>query len=543
MAQWNTPTQSFNNKDTEVAGRNDFIAFVQADHYGELAPWHPEFTSKNRLKTSVSETIIWSTFERYPDTDVWASALTGTGVAYINNDAAAPELFDPDAPAGNVILEKSVVMRVENPGDKVVRQTKRIVPYFPGKAQQLSLALNLGGHVANTRQRVGLFDENNGFYFECDGGQYSCVVRKNGVDTVRVETVNWNGDRLNGSGKSGITLDPTAQQLLAIEYEWYGTGAIRFGFVIDNEFHTIHTVNNANEVNGTWSKTPNLPVRLEMEALAGYGIYTASDISANAAANTITTAGSVDFSKVTGSTVTISGSANIDGTYTVVSSDATTITIDPGVLALPSDETAGASITVTENNKYATITQASTAITTEGQSEEGGVLNTAITGVNYGTNPPTVNMGFNNMPVAHTFYPILSIKLKDIALDSYVSPKNFQLWNHSDSHMTYVIVKNPTTLANATYAISDDDWVGAEVDQAADNVNFTADQVIFSGHIKSSDVPIEIPQDSLIQLGRKFANPGSPDFANLESDVLTICAAAMAANVTAYASITWTEQP
>lgn len=465
MAQWNTPTQSFNNKDSEVAGRNDFLAFVQADHYGALAPWNPEFTSKNRLKVSVSETVIWSTFERYPDTDVWATATTANGVAYINNDAAAPELFDPDAPAGNVILEKSVVMRVDTAGDKVVRQTKRVVPYFPGKAQQLSLALNLGGHVANTRQRIGLFDENNGFYFECDGGQYNCVVRKNGVETVSVATANWNGDRLNGSGKSGITLDPTAQQLLAIEYEWYGTGAIRFGFVIGNEFHTIHTVKNANEVGGTWSKTPNLPVRLELEALPGY-------------------AGGDAF-----------------------------------------------------------LTQASTAVTTEGKSEEGGVLNTALTGVNYGTNPPTVNMGFNNMPVAQTFYPIVSIRLKDIALDSYVSPKNFQLWNHSDAHMTYVIVKNPTSLANATYAISDDDWVGAEIDQAADAVNFTADQVIFSGHIKNSDVPIEIPQDSLIQLGRKFANPVSPDFANLESDVLTICAAAMAANVSTYASITWTEQP
>lgn len=77
----------------------------------------------------------------------------------------------------------------------------------------------------------------------------------------------------------------------------------------------------------------------------------ASDISADASANTITTAGAVDFSVFTaGRTVTITGSANINGTYTVVSSNSTTIEIDPGVLALPSDETAGAAISIQENS-------------------------------------------------------------------------------------------------------------------------------------------------------------------------------------------------
>ena len=465
MAQWNTTTQSFNNKDSDIPGRRDFNSYVQADHYGELAPWHPEFTSKNRLKTSNSTTVFWSTFDRYPDTDVWATATVAGGTAYINNDAVDPTTFDPDNPAGNVILEKSVVLRVDTAGDKVVRQTKRIIPYFPGKAQQVSMAMNLSGHVANTRQRVGIFDENNGAYFECDGGEYFCVIRKNGVETVRVAQTNWNGDRLNGSGKTGINLNPTKQQLLAIEYEWYGAGAVQFGFVIDNELQTIHTVYNANVVNGTWSQTPNLPIRLELEALGGY---------------------------------------------------------------------AG-------GNAY--LYQSSTAVTSEGSRQEGGVLNTAITGINFGTNPPTINMALNNMPLANTFYPIASIRLKSDSKASYVSPESFQLWNHSNAHMTYAIVKNPTTLTGATFAITDDDWVGAEIDQAANAVNFTADQIIFSGHITTSENTIAIPKDTLGQLGRKFTNPGAPDFADLTSDVITICAASMGANVSSYASITWTEQP
>ena len=78
---------------------------------------------------------------------------------------------------------------------------------------------------------------------------------------------------------------------------------------------------------------------------------TGSDISATASANTITTAGAVDFSVFTaGRTITITGSTGIDGTYTVVSSNSTTIEIDPGVLALPTDETAGQAISVQENS-------------------------------------------------------------------------------------------------------------------------------------------------------------------------------------------------
>lgn len=80
-------------------------------------------------------------------------------------------------------------------------------------------------------------------------------------------------------------------------------------------------------------------------------LVTANDISAVASANTITTAGAVDFSVFTaGRTITITGAANINGTYTVVSSTTTTIVIDPGVFALPADESAGATISLQENS-------------------------------------------------------------------------------------------------------------------------------------------------------------------------------------------------
>ena len=94
----------------------------------------------------------------------------------------------------------------------------------------------------------------NGAFFEDTGvadpvtgepTSYDLVVLKNGVETVRVSRADWNGDKLDGTGRSGIVADPLKQQLIGIEYEWYGTGMIRFGYVIKNELHVIHTVYNA----------------------------------------------------------------------------------------------------------------------------------------------------------------------------------------------------------------------------------------------------------------------------------------------------------
>jgi len=78
-----------------------------------------------------------------------------------------------------------------------------------------------------------------------------------------------NGDKLDGTGPSQITASPTTQQLINIDYEWYGAGQVIFSFVIDGETHVIHKFNNANHINAVWCATPFLPIRLELENTGG----------------------------------------------------------------------------------------------------------------------------------------------------------------------------------------------------------------------------------------------------------------------------------
>ena len=166
------------------------------------------------------------------------------------------------------------------------------------------------------------------------------------VTYAGVEFKRWNGEATvtaTGSVVSDTAISDTDAD--------YGNVGVNYTFgVVVNDNDVVNGANGIIQVNLAADDPAGNPYWSVQTTDAG-DVVSAADISADAAANTITTGGLVDFSVFTaGRTVTVTGSANIDGTYTVVSSDATTITIDPGVLALPSNETAGATIGIQENS-------------------------------------------------------------------------------------------------------------------------------------------------------------------------------------------------
>ena len=121
----------------------------------------------------------------------------------------------------------------------------------------------------NLEQRIGMFDANNGIFFEDYGTGYR-IVRRTYVTGSAVDTdinqASWNGDKLDGTGASGYTLDPTNANILFMDLEWLGVGAVRVGFVIDGKFIVAHTFYNANSLDTVYMQTANLPIRYEIEA-------------------------------------------------------------------------------------------------------------------------------------------------------------------------------------------------------------------------------------------------------------------------------------
>jgi hypothetical protein len=170
--------------------------------------------------------------------------------------------------------EKVVDMAVTTTiGSKVTRQTKRNLIYQPGKAFKTEhtwtpiTTANLG--VAS---RVGLFNDANGYYLEYFNGWR--VVKRSSVTgsvvNTSVEQASWSGaDKLDGTGASGITLDPIKSPILVIEGQFLGVGEVAMSLVFGKRKITIHEFSHSNVVSTKYMQTANLPLRYELEQMTG----------------------------------------------------------------------------------------------------------------------------------------------------------------------------------------------------------------------------------------------------------------------------------
>ena len=156
-------------------------------------------------------------------------------------------------------------------GDSVIRESKRVFAYQPGKSQLTMDTFCFATPKTNLRQRVGLFGANNGVFFENDGTYNYMVIRSQSFgNEERVRQDAWNGDRLNGSGgitnPSNITLYPDRTQIFYADVEWLGVGSVRCGFVVNGAYVLCHTFHHANQLgfDRVYMTTATLPIRYEI---------------------------------------------------------------------------------------------------------------------------------------------------------------------------------------------------------------------------------------------------------------------------------------
>lgn len=153
---------------------------------------------------------------------------------------------------------------------KRVRQTFQRFNYQPGKSQLVLCTgiLDKSGGGTGIFTAMGYFDDSDGIFVEDDAGTVGMTIRSSvsgsAVDNT-VAQADWNGDKLDGTGASGHTLDTSKAQIWWCDIEWLGVGSVRTGFVIDGQFILCHTFHHANSVDSVYMSTPNLPIRYEIE--------------------------------------------------------------------------------------------------------------------------------------------------------------------------------------------------------------------------------------------------------------------------------------
>lgn len=214
-----------------------------------------------RYRVSEPFTMFDSSFRYFDNTIKWDTSNVGTSTyTFLANEG---------------VMNLSIGTGIN---DSIVRQTKRVFHYQPGKSLLIMNTFVMEPAKDGLRQRVGYFSSQNGVYLEQDGTTINLVIRKftSGVvdDTSeKVAKTAWNGDRLDGSGgshnRSGITLDLTKAQIFWADIEWLGVGSVRAGFVINGQYIVCHTFMHANILSTTYMTTGTLPVRYEITNTAG----------------------------------------------------------------------------------------------------------------------------------------------------------------------------------------------------------------------------------------------------------------------------------
>lgn len=258
MAQWNIQTQDYLNQE-----RSLFEIFGAATRDGRIVdnlnrfPVSVNPDAFGRTRTSEPLTLFDSS-HRYRDNNLWEESLVGTG-----------------ATVGFSTTEGLVNISIgTTSGCSAIRETTKTFSYQPGKSLLILNTFVPATPKENLRQRVGYFGADNGMYFEINGTTPYFVERSlsTGTETA-VAQDDWNIDKLDGTGVSGITLDITKAQILWMDIEWLGLGTVRMGFVIDGKFIHAHSFHHANRIQSTYITTASLPLRYE---IANTGITTSS---------------------------------------------------------------------------------------------------------------------------------------------------------------------------------------------------------------------------------------------------------------------------
>jgi hypothetical protein len=216
------------------------------------------FDAFGRLRVSEPYTLIDAkmNYDNLPKIMV-QKELNGAQATYTQNESAV--FMETDSQAGSICI----------------RQTKDYFNYQTGKSLLIMGTFNLEGNEDGHLKEWGYYDDNDGFFLQIDGtngGQVNLVNRSSTSGSpveIKIAQSNWNLDKFDGTGPSGITLDLSKVQIGFIDLQWLGVGSVRMGFVIDGVGYFAHQFNHANIITSVYMQTPNLPVRWRIENVTG----------------------------------------------------------------------------------------------------------------------------------------------------------------------------------------------------------------------------------------------------------------------------------
>lgn len=174
---------------------------------------------------------------------------------------------DASTSGGQATFETST-----NTSGEIKAITTRTVTYHPHAENYAAFTAIFTTGIANSYQRIGLYDDNNGFFIGYEGTSFGVTKRSGGVDTT-IAQASFSEDKLTGQSGTKYTrnnvaeaLDTTKDNLYRIRYGWLGAAPIYFEVLSpDGEWVTFHVIKHPNTAAVPTVQEPNQPLRIHIK--------------------------------------------------------------------------------------------------------------------------------------------------------------------------------------------------------------------------------------------------------------------------------------
>ncbi len=246
------------------------------------------FTITSRLSTDLDSSIFQSTSINVFNSGV-ENTLDAFGKLRVSNPVSLLDIRFPGQSSGTTNFLKNNLQICEassgtytgtysnsklvisaSGNGYYISQSRNYCSYQPGKSLLFLASGILNPGNADYTARIGYFDNasplsnmltvKNGVYFEYSNNTISINIASNSTLFASINQSDWNIDKMNGIGPSGLTLDFTKTQLFVADMEWLGVGRVRFGFYAYGRIQYCHQVININTLTSPYTSSINLPI-------------------------------------------------------------------------------------------------------------------------------------------------------------------------------------------------------------------------------------------------------------------------------------------
>lgn len=179
---------------------------------------------------------------------------------------ADPLMFENVSGASFSTARSSTTLTAAASGvNEALRRSFQWVSYITGGVNlaQFGTLMRLpGSATTGVTKEVGLFNSDDGYIWGEADGVMQVTVRSSaggGPVNTTVQQSNWNIDVMDGTGRSGITLNPETVNTYVIMYSYTGAGDVIFALNINGQFVPVHMFRLSNVDQLPYTSNPSVP--------------------------------------------------------------------------------------------------------------------------------------------------------------------------------------------------------------------------------------------------------------------------------------------